>query len=327
MRLLASFIIALCCSASGMVWSAAVDVPYPSGTPSAADIIAQVWYVNHFRAVKKFAIRKQGKDITHLIYRNGEGKYRFRTLERFLKNDFPADSAILAQDMAIFRYPSAVNGTAFLITDPADAQRSQELVVWLPALRKPRRFTQPSHDDAYAGTDFNFDDVALRRPEHETHKLLRTERFSQAEEGGGKLHVIEVPPEQQQDFMGFKPTPHTEFAQRDCYVVESTTTFKDYWYDYRVSWIDTETFADYRTLSYKNGKLVKIIDRDWRPMRNHPGSPDMADPRAQFWTMWYGKTLATGHESMAVIPSTVSEWNTDIPDDFWSVSYLERTQR
>ncbi len=305
----------------------AVDVAYPDAAPSPANIMAQVWYVNHFRAVRNYAIRKQGASIPYLVYRNGEGKYRFRTLERFLRNAFPENSPLLAQDIAIFRYPAAVNGTAFLISDFLDSSRSQELVVWLPALRKPRRFTQPNHDDAYAGTDWNFDDVSLRRPEHETHELLRVEPFAQAQEGGGRLHVISIPPEQQQVFMAYQPQAHEDFAPRPCYVIKSTTTFKDYWYDYRISWVDQESFADYRTLSYKNGQLVKIIDRDWRPMRQHPGSADVADLRAVYWVMWYGKTLASGHESMAVIPPETSAWNADLPDDTWSIAHLERTER
>lgn len=320
-------ILLLLLSAWATAQGAAVDIAYPTTTPSPAGIIAQTWYVNHFRAVRNYAIRKQGEAIPYLVYRNNEGKYRFRTLERFLRNDFHSDSNLLSQDIAIFRYPAAVNGTAFLISDFLDAQRSQELIVWLPALRKPRRFTQPNHDDAYAGTDWNFDDVSLRRPEHETHELLREEPFSQALEGGGQLHVLDVPDAQRPNFIGYPPQAHHDFAARPCYVVKSTTTFKDYWYDYRISWIDKETFADYRTLSYKDGKLLKIIDRDWRPMRNHLESADVADPRALYWVMWYGKTLTTGHESMAVIPPTTSAWNADLPADTWSIGHLERTER
>ena len=114
---------------------------------------------------------------------------------------------------------------------------------------------------------------------------------------------------------------------RECYVVKSSTRFKDFWYDYRISWIDTETFADYRTLYYKNNQLVKWVDRLWRPMQGHEGSPDLDDPRAQYWVMWYGKTLMTGHETMAIIPPAVSVWNETIDNSFWSLQTLEKLKR
>jgi hypothetical protein len=304
-----------------------IGAVYPAGVPSAEDIIAQVWYVNHFRAVRNYAVRKQGDAITYLVYRSADGKYRLRTLERYLNNDFPPDSDILAKDLAVFHYPPAVSGTGLLIVDYRDPDRSQSLTVWLPALRKPRRFNQPNHEDAYAGTDWTFGDVSLRKPQHETHELLRTEPFAQAAGGGGRLHVIEVPPTERKSFMRALPTGSDEFRDRRCYVVKSTTKFKDYWYDYRISWIDAETFADYRTLYYRGDTLVKLVDRDWQPMRGHGPSPDMTDPRAQFWVMWYGKTYATGHETMAVIPPDVSQWNVDIPDETWSLKFLERGHR
>lgn len=301
---------------------------YPAGTPNAEAIIAQVWFVNHLRAVRKYAIVHQGDLYPYLVYRSKRGKYRFRTLERFLKNDFPAESGILAKDIAIFYYPMAVRGTGFLITDFTDSDRSQILQVWLPALRKVRRFPQPNHDDAYAGSDWTFGDVSLRKPRHETHRLLRVEPFAEAEGGGGILHTITIPEAQRRHpFTAYVPESSDEFKDRLCYVVESTTKFPDFWYDHRVSWIDRETFADYRTLYYRGGELIKIVDRHWRRMRNHPGGPDIEDPRGLYWTMWYGKNLRSGHETMAVIPPRASIWNQDIPDSTWTEANLRKLRR
>ena len=313
--------------------AAVIGERYPDGDPAhpppADQIIAQVWYVNHLRSVRQFGIIHEGRRYPYLVYRNRRGKFRFRTLDRMLKNDFPADSGILAKDLATFYYPLAVRGTGILITDYLDPDKSQSVQVWLPALRKVRRFPQPAHEDAYAGSDWTLGDVSLRKPWHESHRLLRVERLGEAD-GGPSLHMIDLAGARGRPYFATDlpdPAELGSLAGRQCYVVRSDTHFKDFWYDYRISWIDTERYADYRTLYYKGGKQVKIIDRLWRPMRNTPPNPDIDDPRAQYWTLWYGKDLLSGHESMAVIPDGLSVWNGAIPDSTWTESYLRRLRR
>jgi len=306
---------------------AVIGAALPPADPRGEEIIAQVWYVNHLRAVRNFGIVDTGAAIPYLVYKTRRDQYRFRTLERFLKNDHPAKSGVLSQDMAVFYFPQAIRGTGILITDFADPDRNQLLQIWLPALRKVRRFPEPNQDDAYAGSDWTYGDVSLRKPNDERHQLLRVEPFDAAAAGGGEIHVIPIPEQVRPDFVAYVPTSSSEFRGRECYVVKSSTKFDDFWYDYRVSWVDRETFADYRTLYYKDGALVKIIDRNWQPMRAYPPNGDVADPRAQYWSLWYGKTLATGHESMAVIPPGSARWNADFPDSTWSEAQLRRLRR
>jgi len=81
------------------------------------------------------------------------------------------------------------------------------------------------------------------------------------------------------------------------YKLKSTTKFKNWWYDYRISYVDTKSFADYRTDYFKGGKKIKRIDRDWKTLPNYRGN----DPRHVSWGYWYGKNLKTGHETWAVI--------------------------
>lgn len=320
---------------SGTAISAGEPVPEKLGLPypesgadlSAEDIIYHVWYVNHFRSVRNYSITQDDNDITWLAYRSARGKFRFRTLERYLKNIEDPNDEEFTKDMVVFHYPGSVDGVGLLITDFRTQDRTQSLTVWLPALRKPRRFSQPHHADSYAGSDWTYGDVSLRKPWQETHELLRTEPFSKADEGGGKLHVFKIPEKNKKTFMTWFPTDEDLIIERPCHVVKSTTLHKDYWYDYRISWIDTESFADYRTLYYKRGKLVKIVDRLWRPMKNHAGSEDIDDPRAQYWVMWYGKNLQTGHQSMAIIPPHISHWNSDLDDRLWTIPSLEKLKR
>jgi hypothetical protein len=88
--------------------------------------------------------------------------------------------------------------------------------------------------------------------------------------------------------------------------------------------VDTKTFADYRTLYYKNDKLIKVIDRDWGVMENDSES---SDPRALFWRYWYGVDLETGRQSWAVIPERIIDINRDVANNFWSERTLRKIRR
>jgi len=290
------------------------DLPYPSGTLTADQIMEQVYFVNHFYGFKNYAITKQKRDITVLVIK-GEGKKpTTNTLERYLNNDY-AEGAIKAQDLAIFR-SGKLKGTGMLITDYVDDAKTQSYMIWLPALRKIRRFAQPSHDDAWGGSDFTFGDVALRKPFHETHELLGKEAFNDClgfiafGEGENTRYTKDLPKQGSCSHKG-----------KEVYKVKSTTKFENWWYDYRVSYIDAKTFADYRTEYFKGGEQVKVIDRDWVPL----GKTD--DPRAVGWGYWYGKTLATGNQTWAVIPAKVNAVDGAYDDDWWSEKTLRKIKR
>ncbi|MCB1803232.1 MAG: outer membrane lipoprotein-sorting protein [Gammaproteobacteria bacterium] len=288
------------------------DLPYPSGNLTADKIMDQVYFVNHFYAFKNYAITEQKDDITVLVIK-GEGKTpTTNTLERYLTNE-SGEGAIKAQDLAIFR-SGKLRGTGMLITDFSEAGKSQEYAIWLPALRKIRRFAEPAHDDAWGGSDFTFGDVTLRKPEHETHEVTGTETFNDC------LHVMDVPEAQRNKYMGNLPGQFCDAKGKQVYLLKSTTKFPSWWYDYRVSYVDTKTFADYRTEYFKDGKKIKYIDRAW-------GSMGLDDPRAQYWVSWYGKTLDTNHETWAVIPRDVIKWNTDKSESLWSERTLRQIKR
>jgi hypothetical protein len=293
----------------------AKDLPYPTGSLSADQIMDQVYFVNHFYAFDNYAITKQKRDITVLVIK-GEGKTpTTNTLERYLNNTYAADDAIKAQDLAIFR-SGKLKGTGMLITDYQDDAKSQSYMIWLPALRKIRRFAEPAHDDAWGGSDFTFGDVALRKPFHESHELLGKETFNDC------LGFIEFADDEQTRYTKDLPKSGScDHKGKEVYKVKSTTKFENWWYDERVSYIDAATFADYRTEYFKNGEQIKVIDRDWVPL----GKTD--DPRAVGWGYWYGKTLATGNQTWAVIPSNVNQVNAEYKDDWWSERTLRKIKR
>lgn len=288
------------------------DLPYPSGELTADQVAEQVYFVNHFYAMKNYAITKKGKKITALILKGKGEKPSTIALERFLNNHYN-DGVVRARDLAIFR-SGKLRGTGMLITDYVDDNKSQSYMIWLPALRKIRRFAQPAHDDAWGGSDFTFGDVTLRKPLHETHELLGKEAFNDC------LGVIDIPEKQRGRYTRSLPEAACGHKGKEVYKLKSTTKFQNWWYDYRVSFVDAKTFADYRTEYFKNGNKVKVIDRNWVD-----APPD--DPRAQLWGYWYGKTLATEHETWAVIPEGVSVANGDFKDKLWSEQTLRKIKR
>lgn len=289
------------------------ELPYPAGQPDAEQIMQQVYFVNHFYALKNFSIIKKGRKITVLISRAKGKRPTTNTVERYLNNDYKGDPVVRAKDLAIFR-SGKLRGTGILITDYDDDSKGQSYMIWLPALRKVRRFAQPAQDDAWGGTDFTFGDVVLRKPEHETHELLGKEVFESCLDG------MEIPNKQRNRYTRKLPERSCQSKGKEVYKVKSASRFDKWWYDYRINYVDTKTFADYRTEFYKNGKKIKYIDRDWRSL-------GLEDPRALAWGYWYGKNFDTGHETWAVIPEEVVRFNADYDQALWSERTLRKIKR
>jgi hypothetical protein len=290
------------------------DLPLPSATPSADEIADQVYFVNHFYALKNFSIIQEGNTITVLINRSGGGKPTTITVERRLNNDYD-DGVTQAKDLAIFK-SGKLRGTGLLITDFVDDSKSQTNAIWLPALRKIRRFAEPAHDDAWGGTQFTYGDVTLRKPLHETHELLGTETFNDC------LGAMELSEGDKNRYMQDLPAGGAcDHKGKEVYKLKSTTKFTNWWYDHRISYVDTKNFADYRTEYVKDGTVIKVIDRDWGKLEG------VSEPRALFWKYWYGKDQATGNETWAVIPESVVRYNEDLESSLWTEKTLRRIKR
>jgi hypothetical protein len=231
------------------------------------------------------------------------------TLERYLNNK-PEDAGVNAQDLAIFR-SGKLKGTGMLITDFVEEGKSQTYEIYIPSIRKVRRFAEPARDDSWGGSDFTFGDVTLRKLDHETHSLDGTTKMS------GCLGMMK-------DVARNKYTQNAKL-EADCSVdgkevfkLKSTAKDANWWYDYRVSYIDTKTFADYRTEYFKGGNKIKFIDRSWV-------DAGLDDPRSMYWGYWYGSTLDTGHETLAFIPRSVSVVNKKFANkNLWSTQTLRR---
>ena len=298
---------------------AAADVtrslPLPSGTPSADEIINQVYYVNHFYAFDNYGIGDKDDKITVLVNKSAGKTPTTITVERYLNNQYEDDDVVKGRDLAIFR-SGKLRGTGMLITEYDDPAKASSYAIWIPALRKIRRFAEPAQDDAWGGTDFTFGDVSLRKPSDETHEYIGTDTFS------GCLGTVELADNEKSRYTQDLPAASCVADGKQVYKVKSTTKFENWWYDYRISYVDTGSFADYRTEFFKDGKQIKVIDRDWKPVDG------ATDPRMVVWGYWYGKTFDTGHETWAVIPPEVVEYNNGEREaSLWTERTLRKIRR
>ncbi|MCB1865052.1 MAG: outer membrane lipoprotein-sorting protein [Chromatiales bacterium] len=286
---------------------------YPNGVPTADEIARQVYYTNHFYAFRNFSIPKTTGTSAILITRDETGDYTRTAVERYLNNNYDDDDSVVARDLAVF-LSGRLRGTGMLVTDYADDHKSQDYMIWLPALRKIRRFAEPAHDDAWGGSVFTFGDVSLREPKDETHELIGKKKFRSC------LGVITEIESQRHIYVGETPQRSCRHVGKEVYGLKSTTKFENWWYDYRISFVDTESFADYRTVYFKNGEMIKVIDRDWGVV-SHSGKND---PRALFWKTWYGADLVNNRESWAIVPQNIIEFDTNKSNSFWTESTLRR---
>lgn len=288
------------------------DLPYPATTPDANEIARQVFFVNHFYAVENLYIQRKGKsEVTVLATRAKDSTAKVNTIRRFLNNRFN-DGESLSRDIALF-HSGELMGTGMLITDYIDPDKSQSYSIWLPALKKIRRYAEPPQDDAWGGSDLTFGDVYLREPRHETHELLGTETFNDC------LGAMQLSEKEAKDrYLKQLAAPQCEHKGAEVYKLKSVSKFSNWWYDYRISYVDTKSFADYRTEYFKDGQMIKILDRDWTSM-------NLDDPRGMFWRYWYAKNLTNGHETMINVPENYVTWNneTDGPD-LWTEEMLQR---
>ena len=309
----AAFLVAFSCavSAEGGVTK---TLSYPSASPTADDIADQVYFVNHFFAVRNLSIECKGKThITVLASRAKDKRVQTNTLRRFLNNEY-SDGVVRFKDIAMF-HSGQLSGTGMLITDYVDDEKSQSYAIYLPELKKVRRFDEPRHDDSWGNTDFTFGDVYLRKPKHETHELMGVTTMADCL---GAMQLTEK--EKKRKYLKQLAPPQCEHKGKNVYQLKSTTKFKDWWYDYRISYVDTKTFADYRTEYFKEGKKIKIIDRDWVSM-------GLDDPRGVFWRYWYGKNLVTEHETIVTVPEQFVTWNTELAPELWTEEHLMNMER
>lgn len=279
--------------------------------PSGEEIARQVDRVNRFNAVRNIVYGVDGRPAV-VLNRMGDGALWSTAFERSRRNDY-AEGGVAARDLVIFRSGN-LRGTGILVTDHTDVDKGRSYAVWLPSLRKIRRFTEPDPADTWANSNFSYGDIYIRRPQDETHELLGREIFDRC------LGALRLAPGQRVANVASLPAPDCSVKGRGVFRLRSRPRRADLDYDERIVFVDSETFADYRSVYYRTGVAIKTIDKSWRSM-------GLEDPRAQYWTYWYAHTEDSGQEGMAFIDPEAVNWNLDLDPNLWSEATLSRIRR
>lgn len=287
------------------------DLSYPGEPPDGGALAEQVYYVNHFYAFDILEIDGSKKDLLQIINYLPGSKPKYMRARRFV-NHALSDQKLKTRDLVIF-VSGKVKGTGILASDYRQQGKPMSISIWLPALRKVRRFSEPAHEDIWAGSILTYGDIYLRRPEDETHELA------------GEVELVDclehmVVATEDRDNKGQLPEQDCSNVGKTVYLLKSTHKKQGWWYDYRLRWIDRENFADYRTHYFKDGKRIKIMSKSWRKLE----SPD---PRAQVWHYWYARSDESGQQGIAIIPIESVRVNTEREERFWSEATLRKIRR
>lgn len=204
----------------------AEEAPAPSNSPTGTEIIKKSRELI-------YQIGDQKNKVTlHLIEKDGSKK-RIEA-SRFWKN-YRAEGGLDSKMLLITDFPPDSRGISFLIWDYSQENKTDDLWLYLPALRMVRRISAQDQNDAFLGSDLTFGDMGQRRLDEDEHKLLR-------EEG---------------------------YLGTQTYVVESVPREKESIYSKKISWISKDNWTVLKTDYYdRNGKLLKRQTIEWQTLNN-----------------------------------------------------------
>jgi|FLOH01.1.fsa_nt_gi hypothetical protein len=298
----------------GTLLFAGVDrtLPYPTKI-DAGEIAKQVYFVNHQLYLDN-QLLKASKTHSILIVRRAKGKKpRVLRAERYLNNDY-SDGITKSKDLVIF-ISGNLKGTGVLAREFMDEEKSLEILMWLPALRKVRRMAEPSKNMGYSAADVAFmEEAKLRRLSEDKYELLETRTMD------FEFGQIELKPSELDRFSKLLPQKKHSL-KAEVYLLKATPE-ENAWYDYRIDYVDTKHFTAYRTDFYKEDKPIKTIDRQWVKVKG------IDDPRAYMWNYWYSINPETKFVTVNYIPDEIIQSNDKhISSTFWSESTLSKIKR
>ncbi|MEA1879039.1 MAG: hypothetical protein U9N11_00120 [Campylobacterota bacterium] len=285
----------------------------PSYALSANDIALKSYNINHSIDVKNMMIEKKGRRSILSVSRMPGKKLRITATERYLSNEY--EGKIESKDLIIIR-SGKLNGLGVLMTSYIDPRRSHEYLMWIPALRKVRRMAEPKEAGLGAGDIAFLEDAKLRRFHEERYVLLKTKKM--------KL-VLKMMPFSKGELGRYsKYIPYkkeTIINGRHIHVLKSIYKAKNHWYDYRISYVDSKYFTDYKTDYYKDGKKIKEVYRHWVDVGSDSGV------KFKMWYYWYSKDTQNSYEMMTYVPLKNIKINQKVKKSFWTTQTLEKIKR
>ncbi len=180
--------------------------------------------ITALQVIEKVYNRPVGDDMTSnlkMTLINSGGNERVREIKQFSRDFGKVEKRIM-----FFVKPADVKNTSFMNWSYDEEGKDDDQWIYLPALKKVKRISSDSKGDYFMGSDFTYDDLGDRKPNDDTHKILREEKLN----------------------------------GEDCYVIESTPKDEDYMYSKTVTWIIKDKWIGLKKDFYdEDGDLLKTL--------------------------------------------------------------------
>ncbi|NOX90233.1 MAG: outer membrane lipoprotein-sorting protein [Calditrichaeota bacterium] len=152
---------------------------------------------------------------------NSRGGKRVREIKQYSR-DFGA----VEKKIMFFVKPADVRNTSFMSWSYDDPNKDDDQWIYLPALKKVKRISSDSKSDYFMGSDFTYDDLGDRKPNEDTHRILREEKLN----------------------------------GEDCYVIESIPKDEDYMYSKTITWVIKDKWIGLKKEFYdEDGEYLKTL--------------------------------------------------------------------
>ena len=180
--------------------------------------------ITALQVIEKVYNRPVGDDMTSnlkMTLINSGGNERVREIKQFSRDFGKVEKRIM-----FFVKPADVKNTSFMNWSYDEEGKDDDQWIYLPALKKVKRISSDRKGDYFMGSDFTYDDLGDRKPNDDTHKILREEKLN----------------------------------GEDCYVIESTPKDEDYMYSKTVTWIIKDKWIGLKKDFYdEDGDLLKTL--------------------------------------------------------------------
>jgi len=251
------------------------------------DIILKNYSWNHFKSFDNYAMQEFNNKMPVLIHRVGRKTSRLYFEQYQINTD---------KEKHIFVYHSGKYKNIKILIELGN--RDTEVNIWLPQLRKTRRFYTFKKSDSWNGSNFTYGDILLISPDDEIHEMI----------GIDSININQAKLE------SFKVENHWKSQKKSIIKIKSTPKFPTLNYDYRVSYIDKDYFFDYNITYFKKDVAIKLVEKAWHKEKDG----------VSLLGYWYAKNLISNTESLIYIPKSSSFYNIKLSKEFFSRYKLNR---